>query len=85
LEALQFAYFCRQPGGVIAVDPVTAMREAAQRNLTQAASSNPWFQPEFVEIRAGDAFALPVADGSVDVVAQNACSIFLSRPTCNGH
>jgi ubiquinone/menaquinone biosynthesis C-methylase UbiE len=71
LEALQFAYFSRRPSGVIAVDPVEAMREAAIRNLAIAAKDNPWFDPSFVEIREGDAFALPVPDASVDVVAQN--------------
>jgi SAM-dependent methyltransferase len=71
LEALQFAYFSRRPGAVIAVEPVEAMREAAARNLEIAAQENPWFDPSFVEIRAGDAFNLPVADASVDVVAQN--------------
>ncbi|NET03221.1 MAG: methyltransferase domain-containing protein [Merismopedia sp. SIO2A8] len=71
LEALQFAYFSRHRGGVIAVDPVKAMREAASRNLVLAAEENTWFNPNFVEIREGDAFALPVPDASVDVVAQN--------------
>ncbi|PZU99362.1 MAG: SAM-dependent methyltransferase [Pseudanabaena sp.] len=71
LEALQFAYFCRRPAAVIAVDPVAAMREAATRNLELAAQENTWFDPSFVKILDGDAFALPVADASVDVVAQN--------------
>jgi ubiquinone/menaquinone biosynthesis C-methylase UbiE len=71
LEALQFAYFSQRPGSVIAVDPVSAMREAASHNLELAAKENSWFDPSFVEIRAGDAFALPVPDASVDVVAQN--------------
>jgi len=71
LEALQFAYYSRRPGSVIAVEPVSAMREAATRNLGVAAKDNPWFDPSFVEIRQGDAFALPVPDASVDVVAQN--------------
>lgn len=71
LEALQFAYFSRFPGAVIAIEPVEAMREAATRNLEIAAQENPWFDTSFVEIREGDAFSLPVADGSVDVVAQN--------------
>jgi ubiquinone/menaquinone biosynthesis C-methylase UbiE len=71
LEALQFAYFSRRPGAVIAVDPVAAMREAATRNLQAAVTENPWFDPSFVEIRAGDAFNLPMPDASVDVVAQN--------------
>jgi SAM-dependent methyltransferase len=71
LEALQFAYFSRRPGAVVAIEPVEAMRKAASRNLEFAAQENPWFDPSFVTILAGDAFALPVADRSVDVVAQN--------------
>ncbi|MBD2741868.1 arsenosugar biosynthesis arsenite methyltransferase ArsM [Coleofasciculus sp. FACHB-1120] len=80
LEALQFAYFSRRPGGVIAVDPVAAMREAATRNLAIAAQENSWFDPSFVEIREGDAFSLPVPDASVDVVAQN-CLFNIFEPT----
>lgn len=71
LEALQFAYFSRRAGAVIAVDPVASMREAAKENLEVAAKDNPWFDTSFVEIHEGDAFNLPVADSSVDIVAQN--------------
>lgn len=71
LEALQFAYFSRRPGGVIAVDPVPEMRSVAIHNLQLAAQENPWFDPAFVHILDGDAFTLPMPDGSVDVVAQN--------------
>ncbi|NJL82717.1 MAG: methyltransferase domain-containing protein [Chloroflexaceae bacterium] len=71
IEALQFAYFCRRTGGVVAVDPVPQMREAAARNLQLATADNSWFEPDFVQILAGDAFVLPVPDASVDVVAQN--------------
>jgi ubiquinone/menaquinone biosynthesis C-methylase UbiE len=71
IEALQFAYFCRRPGAVVAVDPVTEMRQAAVRNLELAAHQNDWFDPAFVKVLEGDAFALPIADESVDVVAQN--------------
>ncbi|MDV3353238.1 methyltransferase domain-containing protein [Leptolyngbyaceae cyanobacterium CCMR0082] len=71
IEALQFAYFSRRPQGVIAVDPVDAMRDAAQRNLAIAAEENDWFDPSFVDIRKGDAFDLPIPDNSVDVMAQN--------------
>jgi SAM-dependent methyltransferase len=71
LEALQFAYFTRRPGGVIAVDPVAAMREKARANFVEAARFNAWFRPEFVEILDGDALRLPVAAESVRVVAQN--------------
>lgn len=71
LEALQFAYFSRRAGAVIAIEPVAEMRQAATRNLQGAAEQNQWFDPVFVEIREGNAFDIPVADGSVDVVAQN--------------
>lgn len=79
LEALQFAYFSRRRGAVIAVEPVAAMREVAARNLELAARDNAWFEPDFVEIRNGDAFSLPVADASVDVVAQN-CLFNIFKP-----
>lgn len=71
LEALQFSYFSRRPGAVVAVDPVDEMRKAAARNLEIAAKENEWFDTSFVTIKEGDAFALPVPDNSVDVVAQN--------------
>ncbi|MGF1535400.1 MAG: arsenosugar biosynthesis arsenite methyltransferase ArsM [Elainellaceae cyanobacterium] len=71
LEALQFAYFSRRPGAIVAVDPVEAMRDAAHRNLDAAAEENEWFDPSFVNIRDGDAFNLPLPDNSVDVMAQN--------------
>ena len=80
LEALQFAYFSRRPGAVIAIEPVEAMREAAMRNLEIAAIENPWFDTSFVEICPGDAFNLPVADASVDIVAQN-CLFNIFEPT----
>lgn len=71
LEALQLAYFSRKPGGVIAVDPVGEMREAARKNLELAAETNDWFDPSFVDIRDGDALDLPVEDDSIDYAAQN--------------
>jgi SAM-dependent methyltransferase len=71
LEALQFAYFTRRVGSVVAVDPVKEMREKAQENFRQAALLNPWFQPGFVNVLDGNALSLPVADSSVTVVAQN--------------
>ncbi len=71
LEALQFAYFARRPGGVIAVDPVAAMREKARLNFLDAARLNPWFQPDFVRILDGNALKLPVKANNVSVVAQN--------------
>jgi ubiquinone/menaquinone biosynthesis C-methylase UbiE len=71
LEALQFAYFTRRPGSVIAVDPVADMRAKAKANLDEAARLNPWFRPDFVKLIDGSAFALPVAGNSVSILAQN--------------
>jgi SAM-dependent methyltransferase len=71
LEALQFAYFTRRPGSVIAVDPVPAMRERARANFEEAARLNSWFRPEFITLLDGSALALPVADACATVVAQN--------------
>jgi len=71
LEALQFSYFSRRQGSVVAIDPVDEMRQAAALNLIEAAALNDWFEADFVTLLAGDAFALPLADESVDVVAQN--------------
>ena len=71
LEALRFAYFARRPGGVVAIDPVREMREAARRNLELAARLNEWFDPSFVDIRDGDALDLPVDDATVGLAAQN--------------
>ncbi|MEO1069344.1 MAG: arsenosugar biosynthesis arsenite methyltransferase ArsM [Cyanobacteria bacterium J06638_6] len=71
LEALQFSYFSRRAGAVVAIDPVDEMRQAAAANLAEAAKLNDWFETDFVTLLAGDAFALPLADASVDVVAQN--------------
>jgi ubiquinone/menaquinone biosynthesis C-methylase UbiE len=71
LEALQFAYFTRRPGSVIAVDPVAAMRAKARANFDEAARLNPWFRPEFITLLEGSALDLPVPDASVTVLAQN--------------
>jgi SAM-dependent methyltransferase len=71
MEALQFAYFTRRPGSVIAVDSVPEMLEKAQANFEIAAEQNEWFDPSFVTLREGDALDLPVEDGTVDLAAQN--------------
>lgn len=71
LEALQFAYFTRRPGSVIAVDPVAEMRAKAAANFAEAARLNPWFRPEFVALLDGDALRLPVPDNTATVAAQN--------------
>ncbi|THD69814.1 methyltransferase domain-containing protein [Robertkochia marina] len=71
MELLQFAYFSRQKGGVIGVDVVDEMLEASKKNFLEAEAQNPWFKSEFVDLKKGNALALPVADESVDVAAQN--------------
>jgi ubiquinone/menaquinone biosynthesis C-methylase UbiE len=83
LEALQFAYFARRPGGVIAIDPVAEMRDAARRNFAEAARLNPWFRPEFVTLLDGTALALPVPDNAATLVAQNCLfNVFTSDDLC---
>lgn len=80
LEALQFAYCTRRPGAVIAVDPVAEMRDRARANLAEAARLNTWFRPEFITLADGTAFALPVPNGSVTVLAQNCLfNIFIAQ------
>lgn len=71
LEALQFAYFTRRPGSVIAVDPVAQMRDKARANFEEAARLNDWFQPDFVTLVDGNALDLPVPDNHATVLAQN--------------
>ena len=71
MELLQFAYFSRRPGGVIGLDVVDEMLAACRGNLREAESQNQWFGSSFVDLRKGDALSLPLADGSVDVAAQN--------------
>lgn len=71
MELLQFAYFSRKKGGVIGIDVVDEMLEACDQNLKEAEKLNPWFKREFVELRKGDAFNLPVADNTIDIAAQN--------------
>ena len=71
MEALQFAYFTRRPGSVIAVDSVPEMLDKARENFDIAAEVNPWFDPSFVTLLEGDALELPVPDGSADLAAQN--------------
>lgn len=80
MELLQFAYFSRRPAAVIGVDLVEEMLSACRANLDIAARENAWFEPGFVDLRKGDALALPLADGSVDVAAQNCLfNIFRER------
>jgi SAM-dependent methyltransferase len=71
MELLQFAYFSRQQNGVIGVDVVDEMLEASSRNFREAEALNPWFDASFVSLRKGDALHLPIADGTIDVAAQN--------------
>ena len=71
MELLQFAYFTRRNSAVIGLDVVNEMLAACRTNLREAELQNPWFRSSFVDLRRGDALALPVADQSVDVTAQN--------------
>ena len=71
MEVLQFAYFSRQQAGVIGVDIVDEMLSACAENLEKAEYENSWFDRSFVELRKGNALALPVEDNSIDVAAQN--------------
>lgn len=71
MELLQFSYFSRQKNGVIGVDVVDEMLQACQDNFKEAEQQNDWFQKDFVKLKQGDALALPLADSSVDVAAQN--------------
>ena len=47
------------------------MLQACQDNFTEAEQQNDWFQKDFVQLKQGDALALPLADSSVDLAAQN--------------
>ncbi len=71
MELLQFAYFSRQPQGVIGLDVVDEMIDKAAENMLLAESENDWFKKEFIDLRRGDALNLPVEDESIDVAAQN--------------
>ncbi len=79
MELLQFAYFSRKPGGVIGIDPVSEMRDAARTNLAEAARVNPWFGEASVVLRDGNALALGIEDATVDVAAQN-CLFNIFQP-----
>jgi ubiquinone/menaquinone biosynthesis C-methylase UbiE len=71
LEALQFAYFTRRPGSVLAVDPVAEMRQKATANFSEAARLNGWFRPEFVTLIDGTALKLPLPNNTATIAAQN--------------
>ena len=71
MELLQFAYFSRRVGAVVGLDVVDEMLAACQTNLVQAQASNAWFSADFVDLRRGDALALPIQSNSIDVAAQN--------------
>jgi SAM-dependent methyltransferase len=53
------------------VDSVDEMISRAKANLEIAAELNDWFDPSFGEVIRGDALALPIADGSMDIAGQN--------------
>jgi SAM-dependent methyltransferase len=50
---------------------VEEMLEACQENFREAERHNEWFQNDFVQLKKGDALALPLANNSIDVAAQN--------------
>ena len=80
LEALQFAYFTRRPGSIIAVDSVPEMLDKARENFEIAAQLNDWFDPSFVTLIEGDALDLPIPDQTVDLAAQNCLyNIFMTE------
>jgi SAM-dependent methyltransferase len=56
---------------VIGLDVVDEMIASCDENLLTAEKENAWFKRDFVDLRKGDALALPIADASVDVAAQN--------------
>jgi SAM-dependent methyltransferase len=71
MELLQFSYFSRKEGNVIGIDVVDEMLEACKKNVIEAEKTNEWFQSNFIDLRKGDARALPVENESIDVAAQN--------------
>ena len=71
MELLQFAYFSRKAGWVIGIDPVEEMLDVCSQNFNEAEELNSWFKKEFVELRSGDALALPIENETVDIAAQN--------------
>jgi len=71
MELLQFSYFSRKRGAVIGIDPVDEMLIVCAENLIDAQKENKWFNPEFVQLKSGDALHLPVENESIDVAAQN--------------
>lgn len=71
MEALQFSYFLRRPGCVVAIDKVPSALEVARGLLDEAREQNAWFHPSFIDLRLGDALALPVETESVSLAAQN--------------
>ncbi len=71
MELLQFAYFSRQPHGVVGADIVDEMLEKCHENLKLAEQENDWFHRDFVQLIKGSALEIPLEDKSVDVAAQN--------------
>ena len=71
MELLQFSYFNRKKNGVIGVDVVDEMLTVCKENLVVAEQENKWFDKEFVDVRKGNALALPIENETIDVAAQN--------------
>ncbi|MBK6545364.1 MAG: arsenosugar biosynthesis arsenite methyltransferase ArsM [Saprospiraceae bacterium] len=83
MELLQFAYFSRKESAVIGLDVVDEMIVACKENLQEAAHLNAWFKPEFIDIKKGDAMALPVPNESIDIAAQNCLFNIFDREDLN--
>lgn len=71
LELLQLAWMIRTPGSVIGIDRLPEMLKRAVENLELATLENSWFDNSMISLLEGDALALPFADESLTVVAQN--------------
>ena len=71
MELLQFCYFNQQRKGIIGIDVVDEMLLACKKNFIEAEKINPWFEPNFIDLRHGDALNLPIEDDTINVAAQN--------------
>lgn len=71
MELLQFSYFSRREGAVVGIDVVDEMLAASRENFKEAERLNPWFKSSFIDLKKGNALALPIENETIDVAAQN--------------
>lgn len=64
-----FLNLSRRKGAVIGLDVADEMLESCHKNLVEAEEANSWFSRDFVDLRKGDAFDLPIGDETVNVAA----------------